>query len=310
MSKNKNVFFNFFRSTTYNSVRGRNERLEIHELLESIRSSYAKGEKKGIPDYKIVYTYNDDIAMLTEITFDTEHQVYHLVFERLVYNVPNRTSIDGSSEVIRLEENEYIGHEVSLIYDPENCVLMVQRNRDSLSPKGIESCLNSQVLKYEIADNFDMAIITDPDAKRKAFNQSSYRKIHAKIDGAKADGLVEKLSEMVGLSERDHNIDNIEVVLSSGIKKDDEINDQYAKQILEDFDPEDDDIKTLRIRSRPEDGDRVQTIDLIEHKIEVFDTVKIDDNRKINAYSIFDKMTVLYFGNEEFRGVKFNLPTR
>lgn len=281
MSKNKNIFFNFFRSTTYDKQNEVNNRLDLQSLLERLRNTYREGEEKELTDYKVLYTYNDEPAILTKITFDEYFKVYHLVFERLVYNVPNRTSIDGDSSAITLADNEYIGHEVSVIYDPQNCVIMIQRNRDSLSPKGIESCLNSQILTNDIANNFDMAIITDPDAKRKAFNQSSYRKVHAKIDGAKADGLVEKLSEMLGSSTTSHNIDNIEIVLSSGTKKDDEINNDYAREVLEKFDPEDDNIKTLKIRGRPEDDDRVQTIDLIEHKIEVFDTVKIEDRKSV-----------------------------
>lgn len=311
MSKRKNVFFNFFRSTTYDKDEEKNKRLSLKDMLEGIKNVYQKGEEEDLTDYKIIYTYNDEPAMLSEITYDVKLEVYHLVFERLVYNVPNRTSIDGASEAIALADNEYIGHEVSMIYDPENCVIMIQRNRDSLSPKGIERCLNNLVTQNELADNFDMAIITDPDAKRKAFNQRSYRKLHAKIDGAKADGLIEQLSNMLGHPGVSHNIDNVEIVLSSGVKKDDEIDDEYAKEVLKVFDPdESDDIKTLKVRSRAEEEERVQTIDLIEHKIEAFDTIKIDYNRKINSSSIFDKMTTLYLGNIDIEGVKSKLPGR
>src|SRR5690625_3566053 len=115
MSKTKNVFFNFFRSTTYEEESGINKRLELHELLDGIKREYELGEREEKTDYKIIYTYNDEPALLTDISFDVGYQVYHLVFERLVYNVPNRTSIYGDSEAIILADNEYIGHEVSVI---------------------------------------------------------------------------------------------------------------------------------------------------------------------------------------------------
>ncbi len=39
---------------------------------------------------------------------------------------------------MELDEDEYIGEEVSALYDQEYSIIMLQRNRNSLSPSGIE----------------------------------------------------------------------------------------------------------------------------------------------------------------------------
>lgn len=70
MSKNKNIFFNFFRSTTYDKQNEVNNRLDLQSLLERLRNTYREGEEKELTDYKVLYTYNDEPAILTKITFD------------------------------------------------------------------------------------------------------------------------------------------------------------------------------------------------------------------------------------------------
>lgn len=52
-----------------------------------------------------------------------------------------KTTIYGESIDVDLEENEYIGHEVSILYDPFHHTMLIQRNISSLSPSGIERFL-------------------------------------------------------------------------------------------------------------------------------------------------------------------------
>lgn len=296
MRKSKIINFNFFRPTTF--VEGRNRYLSLTELFEQIRLRYQRAQEENETDYKVIYSYNDEPARIASITVDPESGIYHLIFERLVYNLPNKTTLHGESTAVELDEEEYIGHDVSVLYDSHNHIIMIQRNRDSLSPNGIESCLNTLVINNGICENFDMAIITDPNAKRKAFQQHAYRKVHMKVSGAKANGIVEQFSNIIGGGNGDDpNIDNIEIVFNSGTKRDDEIDNSYAKRLLEEY-IDDDDVKTLKVRGRSEDGQRVETIDLIDHKVQVFDTISIDENRQINPYRIYEIMLELYNGED------------
>lgn len=45
---------------------------------------------------------------------------------------------NGDFDFIELEDDEYIGEEVTALYDEEFNIIMIQRNKNSLSPSGLE----------------------------------------------------------------------------------------------------------------------------------------------------------------------------
>jgi hypothetical protein len=297
MAVSKIVSFNFFRPTT--TEEGHTILLNLTDLFETVRLRYQGARERGETDYKIIYSYNDEPARLAEISIDPHTGLYHLIFERLTYMLPNRTTLHGDSTAVELDEEEFIGHEVSVLYDSEHHILMVQRNRSSLSPSGIESCLHTLVDRHEVTDNFNLAIISDPEAKRRALRQSSYRKVHMKVTGTKANGIIERF-----WGRGDIGIDNVEIVLSSGIKKEDEIDNEFTKAILEDY-IDDVEVKTLKIRAREDEGESVEPIDLIDHKVQKSTMLSLDESRQINPLRIFDEMVSLYIGED--RGIRNRL---
>src|SRR5699024_11023389 len=153
--------------------------------FEQVRNEYQKAKDRielglGPVEYKIIYAYNNEPARLSEVSVDSDSQYYHLVFERLDYQLPNRTTLHGESEALDLEDDEYIGIDVNVLYDSENHIFMIQRNRSSLGPSGIEIFLRTIINGYvgQIDGEFNLAMVSDTTAKRRAFNQNAYRKVH------------------------------------------------------------------------------------------------------------------------------------
>lgn len=292
MSVTKRVGFNFFKPYTKNGD-GEPVLINLAKLFEEVRKRYLEARTEELDqEYKHVYRFNGEPARLANVTIDYDTQFYHLVFERLDYVLPNRTTLHGESKAVELEDDEYIGHDVSVLYDPVNHILMLQRNRSSLSPTAIEGCLRTLLHQFGVADSFDMVIITDNSAKRRALTQSSYRKIQLKVTGAKADGIIERW-----WGRAPSGLDVVEITLSSGLKKVDEIDNAFSKEILEEF-VDDEEVMSLRVRSREEDESTVEPIDLIDHKFQSFASFKIDDDRQINPMSVFERMVVLYSNRE------------
>ena len=81
------------------------------------------------------------------------HSKYcHLKFMKLVEpTMINKSTIDKQSEPIHLEENEYLGKELHIFYDENNHFLMVQKNRNVLTPNGIAQYFNG-MLKNMVDD--------------------------------------------------------------------------------------------------------------------------------------------------------------
>lgn len=285
MSKIKIVKYNFFRPTIKTNE---NEVLiDLSGVFERIRRQY----QAGVGTYKIIYEYNGEPARLADIKFEVETGFYHLIFERLNYQIPSRTTLHGESQIIELEDDEYIGIDVNLLYDPRDHVLMIQRNRDSLSTTGIESFINT-ILNRDIENlegSFCLAIVSDENIKTKALRQSVYRKLHFKVTGTKADDIISRLTRNQG----DLGIETVEVILSSKPTRNAEIDETFSKQLLEEY-SEDPEVQKLRIRARSSEDSSIEAIDLFDYKIEAISEFEFNENRYLNPISVFERMQNLY----------------
>lgn len=304
MSKIKKVGFNFFRPTTI--VDGENKYLSLKELFETVRKKYTAGKEKEKEtgedqEYKYVYTYNYEPARLADIDFDTKY--YHLTFERLNYQVPNRTTLHGESTALELEEDEWIGIDVSVLYDPEDHIVMIQRNRDSIGPQAITQFIRSILDELGFGGDFDLPIVSDRTAKRRALNQAAYRKISARLTGAKASNILDLLwgnSDNVG-------VDTIEITFNSKIGKKDKIDHDFSKTVLQEY-SDNPEILRLQIRSREEEEDPVEAIDLIDHKLVAFKIFDFtSDGRQLNPISIYEEMIKIYEGYDNNEGFKHKI---
>lgn len=288
MAKLKKVGFNFFRPIIKHEM-GEDSFINLYRLFEIIRRNYQKArEEKKEEEYKYVYAYNNEPARLADINLDVESQFFHLVFERLDYQVPNRTTLHGDSHALDLEDDEYIGIDVNVLYDSENNIMMIQRNRNSLGPLGIEMFIRSLLQTTEVEGDFNLAIVSDTTAKRRAFNQSAYRKIHMKLVGHKANGLLEKLFQG-----NDLGIDSVEISFNSRTSKEDKLDDDFSKRILEEY-VDDDEVIKLHIRAREDEDDIIEPIDLIDHKLQTYSVFDFREDRQLNPISVLDEMMKKY----------------
>ncbi|MER2170928.1 MAG: DUF6731 family protein [Psychrobacillus psychrodurans] len=299
MAKIKRVGFNFFKPIT-RMENGNEVPINLTPIFEHIRVQYiaARGNADvGEQEYKRVYTYNYEPARLSEVSIEVPNQYYHLTFERLNYALPNRTTLHGDSEMLDLDDDEYIGIEASVLYDPINHILMIQRNRDSLGPTAISSFIESLVNEAGVADNFSIAMISDTTARRRAFTQTAYRKISTKVVGEKAIGIIERLFD-----QRPDGIENVEITFNSRPGRSEEIDSEFSVQLLEDY-IDDPNVQRLRINSREHEESPVEPIDLINHKLEAHTTFDLAAARQLNAYRVFEDMVRLY-DLEEYGGYK------
>jgi hypothetical protein len=290
MAKKKIVGFNFFKPII-KQANGNMRFFDFGPIFERIRNQYLEAREmieqgNGPDEYKLIYSYNNEPARLSDISIDYDTQYFHLVFERLDYQVPFRTTLHGESEVIDLEDDEYIGLDVNVLYDPENYIFMIQRNRNSLGPSGIEMFLNTIIQRYvgDLDGEFSLPIIKDNTARRRAFDQSAYRKIHLKVYGEKAKGIIERLYRA-----RDIDVDSVEISFNSSSSRDSKIDDNFARQILEEY-IDDDDVKKLQIRAREEENGVVEPIDLIDHKLQTFHEFDFRENRQLHPITVFEIM--------------------
>jgi len=291
MSTVKRVFFHFFEPTTFDD-NNEPQLINLEPLFEHLYNQYREGRDNNIDEreFKRVYTYNGEPARLSDITIDYSTQYYHLIFERLSYAVPNVTTLYGDSERIDLEEDEYIGLEVSVLYDPHYHILMIQRNQDSLSPSAIESFLRTLIINAGVVENFSLSLVLDNNARERALRQYAYRKITARLSGSRAKGMLEKLFERCP-----QGIDTIEITFNAQKSRTSEIDHDFATELLEEY-IEDSEVQKLKISSRENEESKVEPIDLINHKLQTYSIFDLRENRQLNAIRIFEEMVGHYLG--------------
>lgn len=137
MAKTKSVKFYYYKCSMFRG--DDNTPFNLGPLFQEIQRGYSTNNER------FVYEFNGEPAKLSYIALpydDSSH--YQLTFERLRnYNFPVKTKFVGDSSELSLSEDEFLGEEVTVLYDSENAVMMIQNNRDSLNYKAIELFFNS-----------------------------------------------------------------------------------------------------------------------------------------------------------------------
>lgn len=101
----------------------------------------AKAVKEGYEKKEV--EFDSTIARLEELEGDSKNNIWKIRFLKLRdTNIPSIVKQKEDAKPIELEDDEYIGEDLLLIYDSENQVAMVQCNRFAMSKGKIEKYLN------------------------------------------------------------------------------------------------------------------------------------------------------------------------
>ncbi|UOQ47777.1 hypothetical protein MUN88_17240 [Gracilibacillus caseinilyticus] len=177
--------------------------------------------------------YLGERARLEEAYFDEDLDYYFLHFVRLrATNIPSKAKIDTNVEPFELEDDEYLGEEVSALYDDNKSILMLQRNKFSLGPSGIADYLN--IIWANDNETICIRSIPIPDAFQLARKPKIYRKVNlrlANINSAVDQGFVDKLKSPLGpiiKSYGEYGGVNAQITITVGMKKDGELNEDIS----------------------------------------------------------------------------------
>lgn len=131
----RTVKFSYYTVCEVNDKEGREPiRFDFERWIAKARESDV--EKKEIE-------IDGLIARLEEYEGDAEHRIWKLRFMKLRdTNIPSIVKREEDAKPIELEDDEYIGEDLLMIYDPEIQVAMIQCNRFAMSKGKLEKYLN------------------------------------------------------------------------------------------------------------------------------------------------------------------------
>ena len=135
MEYTRTVKFSYYTVCEVNDKDGREPiRFDFERWIDKARESEI--EKKEVE-------IDGLIARLEEYEGDVEHRIWKLRFMKLRdTNIPSIVKKEEDAKPIELEDDEYIGEDLLMIYDSEIQVSMIQCNRFAMSKGKLEKYLN------------------------------------------------------------------------------------------------------------------------------------------------------------------------
>ncbi|CAM3489062.1 hypothetical protein FTE24_006405 [Saccharibacillus sp. WB 17] len=198
---------------------------------------------------------------------------------------------------MELEDDEYLGEEVSALYDESRNILMLQRNKYSLSPTGIEDYFN---LSWGGNETLSLRAIAIPDPFMLARRPTIYRKINlrlANVTQAKEQGILNnlnsRLSQIVD-SFGSLNGVNAQITITMGMKKEENLNEEEVGRILNDIEENPELFSGAEITVKESDEGKVELIDLLNNVAHDYATFRMEARTTLNHYAIAEAMYLKY----------------
>lgn len=259
---------------------------DLRVILEKFRSLDLE---QRIVDYK------QEKARLEFFQFNANPgYIWDLYFARLRdFNIPSLARQNAPSESIDLDDDEYIGENVSAIYDEEYNIIMIQRNRYSLGPAAIEEYIN------HFHDNPDEEInfrpIKLPDPKEKVRSAAFHRRLRVKfadLDKKSIEGRSASLSKWLSLFKEYESV-NGEVILSVSRKRDDSLGGNL-RDFLEELHQNRDIVTKAEMSIKKSELSEIEVVDLFEDHVHDIAQFTVPPRATLNHEAVVYEMINLY----------------
>lgn len=250
-----------------------------------------------IPTKDRIYRVGGDHARLQDIRMQNDKWEMHFV--RIRKNgFPIKTNDDGTYGFLDdLGEDEGLGEEVSVLYDPSNHIIMVRRNMHSLSPSAIANYLTDVVNEPGFTVYFRPLV--HPKAVELLKKEHLIRGALVSIADVKGAASATKRSLGQIISQVDEMNESVGITFKIGIqRKGSKKNSRlpvYEELMAIANDPN---VTKLEVRKKADEDAKSETVDLIRHRL--LDYYNFSDNdispisRNILHATVISRMCKLY----------------
>ncbi|MCD8872701.1 hypothetical protein K2V74_00020 [Mammaliicoccus sciuri] len=283
-----------------------NKRLaELNELLDDLYNSYRAAEEKNSNskmknkdedkensrmEHMQTMTYNDEVIRLVNI-HKNEHDYYQLTFDRLHHLIPNVSKVLGESKQLDLEDDEYIGHQITVLYDNFHHVFMIQRNISSLSPNAVESFINKLFIsECKNSKHLEFSLIPDKRKKENIHKAEEYRDMTVRVTRESSKDLFKRLFKR---EHRELNIDYFEFKIKAKKRNNEYLDRELAQELINDYE-NNQDIEKLTVKARLNDNDNVSVVDVLNQKLLRQIEFTRNDRAELDTDEVFARMTHTY----------------
>ncbi|SDK83040.1 DUF6731 family protein [Lacicoccus qingdaonensis] len=276
----KNVRFYFYYSHL------NDQRSNIENFLEDIITKYKEGydsleSDNDSREYLYTNVLSSGPIRLTDITRSDNY--YFLTFDRFQHTIPKVSKMYGETIDLNIDDDEYISHEISVLYSPFHRTFMVQRNINSLNEASIEALLRSIYLRlYNQNAEISLSVVRDDDARDNLISAHSTRSLVVKSHGEKARNMLQGLFR----SASPEDLDYIELKISARRFKGATLDRDLIEEIISDKD----DYEKIQGKIVIDEGDNVTPVDFYEQKLVAYESFNLSSRQELNRFTVQDTM--------------------
>ncbi len=296
--KNKDVEFDYFEVWCYEKKEGSEELEEKRFNLESILKEAEKNTSN-----ETTYDYRSEKARIQKVKYDEYSKVWEIQLLRLREIAPPGLAKDnGTYEIIKLNDGEYIGESVSLLYDPMYYILSVQRNYNAIPPSGVEEYFNKCI-------NYEPAIYLKPKIAESSIEKITKGKVYRKISFGiaanestliiKNKALNQLLKELINYNGAKFNID----ITLGNTKKDRTLNPGLSYDTLQELYTNSATTK-LKANIRGVDDTKVEKLDLFDDRMKDIEKFEVSRSMPLTHERVYPILKSKYLTrrkNEDFK---------
>lgn len=265
--------------------------------LFNLENLIAKADKYTLKERS--FDYYQEKARLDKMRYNSISNYWYLNFARLSQtNIPSKGFEDSETEPMTLLEGEYIGNEVTAVYDVENHIIALQRNRNSLSSTGVEYYL-SELLNSSKYDIYLDPILAN---ENKLGNAKIYRKLTMRFADLRKSKLKgDEGSSFARLFEyfEDSEASTATVTISLGHMKRGSLDKETISNTIDLINDNRGLVSSAELNIKASEVDPVDTIDLFTMKCHDFINIKLEKLETIEFENLADEIHARYNKSKE-----------
>lgn len=270
------------------------KKFDLKEILEGTSSISLKDT---------TYPYRGEKARLQKVVYDEHNEIWEIQLLRLrEIAPPGLAKDDGTYEIFKLDDGEYIGESVSMLYDKNKVMLSIQRNINAIPPSGVEEYLNKCI---DSKPKIKLKPVISSKSIDKIKKDKIFRKIEIGLATNDLDGINEKsaLGEVLkNLLKFNGNKIKIEVSLGNS-KRDQSLAPGLSEETINELYKSSATTK-LKASVRDIDDTKVEKIDLFDDRLKDSEVFNVDRDMPLihdRVYPILRAKYLTRLENDDFK---------
>ena len=222
-------------------------------------------------------------------------------------NIPTKVKENAASEPVELEDDEYLGEDITLLYEKCSSILMVQVNRFSLGITKLEEFLNFtyddesvEISIKAIAETDKLSKLTDRTYKNIEISFANLEKWHDDNTCKSLASIIKPMRATGGLAGS--------IKIGLGYSKNTALNKVKSREMVEDVLASKDFIRSAKVKVSDDDEKGTEIIDLFEEVYHEFIPFTLQSKKALKYENAFASMRY-YFKKRKsilYKAISYN----